>query len=119
MPMPILRWLITTSRSVITPLRKTYEQLVSSHSNNPDVLNNYGTFLCRNSNYSEADEMFRRAVVQPRYLRMDDSYENAGICARQAGQKEKALEYYRLALGYNPNKVKINAGTGGNGIRCT
>lgn len=87
--------------------QKTYEQLVSSHSNNPDVLNNYGTFLCRNHNYTEADEMFRRAVVQPHYLKMDDSYENAGICARQAGQNAKALEYYRLALGYNPNKVRL------------
>lgn len=85
----------------------TYTRLLSSHSNNPNVLNNYGAFLCRNHNYAQADEMFQRAVVQPRYLKMDDSYENAGICAFQSGKKEKALEYYRLALGYNPNKVRL------------
>lgn len=87
--------------------QKTYEELVSKYSNNPDVLNNYGTFLCRNQNYAEADTMFQRAVVQPHYLRMDDSYENAGICANQAGKKAKALEYYRLAFGYNPNKIRL------------
>jgi type IV pilus assembly protein PilF len=87
--------------------RNTYEKLVSSHGNNPDVLNNYGTVLCRNHDYEKADEMFQRAVVQPHYLRMDDSYENAGVCARQSGQKAKAQEYYRLALGYNPNKVRL------------
>ena len=87
--------------------QKAYEKLMSGHGNNPDVLNNYGAFLCRNRNYSEADEMFMRAVAQPHYLKMDDSYENAGVCALQAGKKEKALEYYRLALGYNPHKVKL------------
>ena len=86
---------------------KTYQKLLSGHGNNPDVLNNYGTFLCRNKNYSDADEMFMRAVAQPRYLKMDDSYENAGICAVQAGQKAKATEYYRKALSYNPNKAKL------------
>ncbi len=88
----------------------TYKKLLSGHGNNPDVLNNYGAFLCRNGNYADADEMFMRAVAQPHYLKMDDSYENAGICALQAGQKTKAIEYYRKALSYNPNKSKLLLG---------
>ncbi len=87
--------------------KNTYKKLVSSHSNNPDVLNNYGTFLCRNYEYPEADEMFMKAVAQPKYLRMDDTYENAGICANAAKNYVKAKEYYQLALGYNPNKVRL------------
>ncbi len=87
--------------------QRTYEKLLSSHGNNPDVLNNYGAFLCRNLNYSEADKMFMRAIAQPHYLKMDDSYENAGICALKSGKKEKAQEYYKLALGYNPHKVRL------------
>ncbi|WP_024872844.1 type IV pilus biogenesis/stability protein PilW [Tolumonas lignilytica] len=87
--------------------QKTYEQLVSSHGNDPDVLNNYGTFLCRNHNYAQADSMFMRAVAQPRYLKMDDTYENAALCAVESGKKDKAKEYYRLALGYNPQKVGL------------
>ena len=86
---------------------ETYKTLLSGHGNDPDVLNNYGAFLCRNRNYAEADDMFMRAVAQPRYLKMDDSYENAGICALQSGQKVKAIEYYRKALSYNPNKVRL------------
>ncbi len=48
-----------------------------------------------------------RAIAQPHYLKMDDSYENAGICALKSGKKEKAQEYYKLALGYNPHKVRL------------
>lgn len=87
--------------------KNTYEKLLSSHSNNPDVLNNYGTFLCRNYEYDKADELFMKAVVQPKYLRMDDTYENAGVCASAAKNYVKAKEYYRLALGYNPNKLRL------------
>lgn len=87
--------------------QNTYKKLLSSHSNNPDVLNNYGTFLCRQRDYQEADALFMKAVAQPKYLRMDDTYENAGICASAAKDYVKAKQYYRKALGYNPNKIRL------------
>lgn len=90
-----------------TAAEDEYEKLVSSHSNNPDVLNNYGTFLCRNRDYDKADTMFMRAVQQPEYLKMDSTYENAGVCALAAGKNENALKYYKLALGYNPNNTGL------------
>lgn len=86
---------------------KEYEKLLSSHSNDPDVLNNYGTFLCRNKNYDRADALFQRAVAQPSYLKMDSTYENAGLCAESAGKYDNALKYYRLALGYSPNNTNL------------
>ena len=48
-----------------------------------------------------------KAVAQPDYIRMDDTYENAAFCALQSGDKTKAAKYYDLAIGYRPNRGNL------------
>lgn len=85
----------------------TYRKLMSLDGRNPDVLNNYGTFLCRQKNYVHAEELFLKAVEQPDYVKIDNTYENAGLCAAQSGDSAKAEKYFKLAYGYNPQQVRL------------
>ena len=86
---------------------KTYDRLLSLDSRNPDVLNNYGTFLCRNKKFDAAEKLFLKAVEQPDYIGIDDTYENAGLCAAASGNAIKAEKYFKLAYGYNPQQLRL------------
>ena len=85
----------------------SYRSLIALDSDNPDAYNNFGVFLCGEKRYAEADEAFMKAVAQPDYIRMDDTYENAAFCALQSGDKTKAAKYYDLAIGYRPNRGNL------------
>ena len=86
---------------------ESYRALISLDSSNPDAYNNYGVFLCSQKRYAEADDSFHKALEQPDYIRMDDTYENAAFCSLKSGNKSKAAEYYDLAIGYRPNRGKL------------
>ncbi|MFM5447690.1 PilW family type IVa pilus biogenesis/stability lipoprotein TapF [Aeromonas veronii] len=79
-----------------------YKNALAMDPSNADAMNNYGAFLCDRGRYAEADQAFNQAVIQPGYVKIADTYENAALCALQNRRNDKAGEYYRLALGYNP-----------------
>ncbi|MCD8547296.1 MAG: type IV pilus biogenesis/stability protein PilW [Aeromonadaceae bacterium] len=81
-----------------------YRKLLSLHGSDANAMNNYGVFLCKQKRYDEAERQFLKAVAQPDYVDMGDTYENAGYCASLAGQPDKALQYYEQAVSYNPRK---------------
>ncbi len=85
---------------------QSYRRLLELDSSNADAHNNYGVFLCGQRRYAEAEQAFLKALAQPAYVRLDDTYENAAYCAGLAGDKAKAKRYYELAIGYNPRKPK-------------
>ncbi|MGL4207544.1 MAG: type IV pilus biogenesis/stability protein PilW [Aeromonadaceae bacterium] len=86
---------------------RSYKEALAQYPNNADAMNNFGVFLCSNKRYAEADSQFMRAVEQPDYIRMDDTYENAASCAAQSGDKAKAARYFDIALGYSPLNAKL------------
>jgi type IV pilus assembly protein PilF len=65
--------------------------------------NNYGTFLCRQKRYAEADQYFQKAVNDPLYINTAKAYENAGICAQLIPNNSKAFSYFEKALENDPN----------------
>lgn len=69
---------------------------------NPDLLNNYGSHLCRTGKYSEAEQAFLAAINNPLYTTPEFAYTNAGICVRKQGDTDKAESYFRQALQINP-----------------
>lgn len=83
---------------------QAYRKALSYDRSNADTMNNYGTFLCRQEKYKEAEKQFLNAVKQKTYVRVDDTYENAGLCAHKAGELEKAKQYFNSALSHNPQK---------------
>ncbi|MDF2152307.1 type IV pilus biogenesis/stability protein PilW [Vibrio sp. CAU 1672] len=89
-----------------TKAEAMYRRALQQHSNNGNVLNNYGTFLCKQGDYEKADKMFNRAINQPYYYLISASYENAAFCALKAQKEEMAAHYFTRAIDYDPNRPK-------------
>ena len=64
----------------------------------PEAQNALGAFLCRHKEHTKGEEMFLKAASNPVYRTPEVAYTNAGVCARSAGQLERAEQYLRQAL---------------------
>ncbi|ELL7084864.1 type IV pilus biogenesis/stability protein PilW [Vibrio fluvialis] len=85
---------------------ETYRAALRDHPKNGNVLNNYGTFLCKHGEYQQADKYFNRAVEQPYYYLISASYENAAFCSLKSGDPEKAAYYFKRAVDHDPTRVR-------------
>lgn len=79
-----------------------FQQSIDYQSGNPYSHNAYGSFLCQNSRYNEADAEFNKALENPLYKTPEVALTNAGICATRNGDSDKAEAYLRQALTQNP-----------------
>jgi len=68
-----------------------------------EVLNNYGAWLCSHGRAAEALVLFDRAVAAPGYRTPAAALANAGGCALDAGQPERAARDLRRALALDPD----------------
>jgi len=64
--------------------------------------NNYGRFLCNQGELSAAEREFMAAVKNPLYRSPEVAYTNAGICALQKPDLDRAEDHLRKALSKNP-----------------
>ena len=85
---------------------KMYIKALKNSPKNGDVLNNYGVFLCSEDRYKEAIDAFVKAVKQPNYYLISDSYENAGLCSRKQGNLKEAADYFENALSHDPYRPR-------------
>ncbi|MGB1310246.1 MAG: type IV pilus biogenesis/stability protein PilW [Leucothrix sp.] len=69
---------------------------------NPDLLNNYGSYLCQNGQYRTATQHFMAAITDPLYTTPEFAYTNAGICIRKSGDLTTAEQYFRKSLALKP-----------------
>lgn len=75
-----------------------------------DILNNYGAWLCQQGRPAESLVWFDRALQAPGYATPAESQANAGGCALDAGQFERAERDLRAALATLPgNPVALEA----------
>ncbi|OIQ26202.1 type IV pilus biogenesis/stability protein PilW [uncultured Vibrio sp.] len=86
--------------------KKMYQLAVRQNPKNGDVLNNYGTFLCKQNEFGQADHYFKQAIKQTTYYRSSDSYENAAFCALKAGNDRLAEVYFKRTLDHDPNRTR-------------
>ncbi|MCW8332542.1 type IV pilus biogenesis/stability protein PilW [Vibrio paucivorans] len=86
--------------------RNTYRKALRQHPKNGNILNNYGTFLCKQGEYQQADKYFNKAIDQPYYYLVSASYENAAFCALKAGQTDQAKYYFARTIDHDPNRVR-------------
>ena len=77
---------------------KHFRQAVKIAPDSPEALNALGSYLCRNKQQAKGEEMFVKAANNPLYRTPFVAYTNAGVCARSAGQLERAERYLRQAL---------------------
>lgn len=74
------------------------------------MLNNYGTWLCSNGRAVESLAWFDQALAAPGYQTPAIAAGNAGACALQAGQLERAQQLLRQAIDLDPqNQVALSA----------
>lgn len=83
---------------------ESYIDAINSQDASGDSMNNFGVFLCQQKQYEKAEKMFLAAIEMPKYTRTASSYENLGLCSREAGQAEKARQYFQMALKYDPRR---------------
>lgn len=83
---------------------KTFRHALEADDVSGDSFNNFGVFLCQQGEYSAAEAQFLKAVSEVNYTEFAATYENLGICSRQAGKLEKARNYFNKALRYNPRR---------------
>ncbi|PLY15617.1 MAG: type IV pilus biogenesis/stability protein PilW [Sedimenticola sp.] len=69
---------------------------------NSYLLNAFGTFMCNRQRYTEADELFQKALSNPLYKTPEVALTNAGICSGRIPDIERSETYLRRALEKNP-----------------
>ena len=79
-----------------------FETAAGLEPRNPYIRNAYGSFLCLQQNYDEADEQYNKALENPLYQTPEVALTNAGTCAGKGGDQKKAEAYFRKALQKNP-----------------
>lgn len=76
----------------------------------PTIANSYAVFLCRRDRWTDAEPYFRRAASNPTYPTPAAALANAGTCALNAGDHERAEAYLRDALDRDPDFPDALAG---------
>ena len=79
-----------------------YQEAIDLAPGDGGMYNNYGVFLCKHGRLKQAEENFIKALKTPRYNTPELAYENAGSCALQIPDIEKAENYLTNALERNP-----------------
>lgn len=69
-----------------------------------DANNNYGRFLCDRKRANDAMKYFVAALSNPLYQARENSYVNAGMCARRSGDMKSAEDYFLRALKVRPTQ---------------
>jgi type IV pilus assembly protein PilF len=82
-----------------------YEKALSIDPENPDTLNNYGVFLCRNEQYEASEKYTLKAIKIPTYLMVSQSYENLALCQLKADDFVKAEKYFTKSIQHSPNRA--------------
>jgi len=79
-----------------------YRRGIEAQPRDPYIRNAYGTFLCQQGRYQEAEQEFVNALKNPLYRTPEMAYSNAAICTSKQGNWERSEAYLRKALQYNP-----------------
>ncbi len=81
---------------------KHFQRAVELAPKDSGAHNNFGTYLCRNKRYQQAEQQFLIALSNPLYGARHFAYVNAGVCMQSAGNSVKAEKYYRASLKLAP-----------------
>lgn len=94
--------IVQSSRGQAAAAGQHYRRAAELSPKDPGVINNYGAWLCGNGSPAEALVWFDRALALPNYTSPASALANAGGCALQVGQYERAERDLRKALELDP-----------------
>lgn len=87
------------------PARQAFDQALKLSPNNPEVLNNFGWFLCLRNETNRGLELMLRATTDTLYPTPEKAYLSAGLCMRRAGRNAEAEDYLRRAVLIRPDLI--------------
>lgn len=73
--------------------------------NDSEIRQNWGWYLCSHGRAKESLPEFEMAVRNPLYRTPDIALVNAGKCAVEIGEKQRADDYFKRALSINPSNA--------------
>jgi type IV pilus assembly protein PilF len=83
--------------------RAAFERALDLAPNDPDVLNNYGWFLCLRGESARGMDYLRRVQNDSLYATPEKALLNAGLCARINGRNDEAEDYLRRSVTIRPD----------------
>ena len=83
--------------------RQAFEQAIALAPRDPDVLNNFGWFLCLRGEGARGMDYFTRVLGDTMYTTPEKALLNAGLCSRIAGRNVEAEDYLRRAVVFKPD----------------
>ncbi|HET7730281.1 MAG TPA: type IV pilus biogenesis/stability protein PilW [Usitatibacter sp.] len=87
------------------PAREAFDQALRMSPNNPEVLNNFGWFLCTRNDQARGLAMMQRAATDNMYQSPEKAYLSAGLCLRRMGRAAEAEESLRRAVLIRPDMI--------------
>jgi type IV pilus assembly protein PilF len=86
---------------------QSHKRAIQLASHKGAVYNNYGTFLCRQGRFKEADHAFSLSLKDKEYPYTAEIYENAGSCAAENADQAQAMVYFTKAIQHDPKRVQL------------
>ena len=106
-----MRALIYTAMGQVPLADENYQQALRLAPRNPELANNYGSFLCQSANRpQDAMRQFDAALKNPSYQTPVSALVNAGACSLKTKNYDAAERYLLDALRYNPELPGTLAG---------
>jgi type IV pilus assembly protein PilF len=87
------------------PARESFDHALKLSPNNPEVLNNFGWFLCLRNEADRGIAMMDRAAADTLYATPEKAYFSSGLCMRRSGRPKEAEERLRRAVLIRPDMV--------------
>ncbi|MGZ3183457.1 MAG: type IV pilus biogenesis/stability protein PilW [Telluria sp.] len=87
-----------------------FKEALALEPNNPDLQNNYGSFLCQNNRAEQGLALFDRALANRSYGTPVSALVNAGNCSLRLKRNDLAERYFTEGLQYAPDLAPLNAG---------
>lgn len=85
--------------------RESFDKALSLSPNNPEVLNNFGWFLCLRNDTERGLSMMDRAASDPLYATPEKAFFSAGLCLKRNNRKQEAEDRLRRAVLTRPDMV--------------
>ena len=94
---------VLTQRGDDAEAEREYRRSIALDGSDPGTHNNFGVLLCARGKTAEADREFQIALRDRGYETPEAAWTNAGVCARKAGDPDRAEEDFRQALKLKPD----------------
>jgi len=85
--------------------RDSFNKALSLSPNNPEVLNNFGWFLCLRNDGVRGLPMMQKAASDTLYPTPEKAWLSIGLCQRRMGKNAEAEEALRRALQIRPDLI--------------